>query len=305
MLGQCEKIQECDGGVPAVFTLPLALVDEDTKAKKRKYRIILEQNEMNQESIPERSRLQYTDPVTATEKVIMAVGATGSGKTTLLNGMINHILGLHVRRTDNVRLKMIHELSCSQGSAEIGDQTQSQTQYVSTYTLPYMSGFAVPYTLTIVDTPGFGDTRGINHDSAIIKQIHSFFSTTGPSGIDHINVSWYKLAAQDLRPPSNMYLVESCPCLAKISRRTSACCSLLQIRQKPQALSSMMKAGILGKEDPQSSTTAPCLLITLGRKMKTTSTECSGEWESRALTRFSQSLASYSKRSCADTKGFR
>ena len=249
IVGQCEKIQECDGGVPAIFTLPLALVHEDRRAKQRKYTIILEENEMNQEHVPERSRLQYTNPLTVTEKVIMAVGATGAGKTTLLNGMVNHILG--VRWKDNFRLKMIHELSSNQGSAEIGDQTQSQTQYVSTYTLPYMPGFAVPYTLTIVDTPGFGDTRGIDHDSAIIKQIHSFFSTTGPEGIDHVDAICFLVQAGNPRlTPTQQYVFDRILSMFGKDIKKNICVLFtFADGQKPQALASMIKADILGRED--------------------------------------------------------
>ena len=44
------------------------------------------------------------------------------------------------------------------------------------------------YTLTIVDTPGFGDTRGIDRDNEITKQIRKFFISSGNQGIDHIDV---------------------------------------------------------------------------------------------------------------------
>lgn len=45
----------------------------------------------------------------------------------------------------------------------------------------------VPYSVTIVDTPGFGDTRGIEQDEKITEQIRDFFNTSSVQGIDHLD----------------------------------------------------------------------------------------------------------------------
>ncbi len=47
---------------------------------------------------------------------------------------------------------------------------------MSSYTLYYREGFRVPYTLVLIDTPGFGDTRGIDFDENIGKCLKEFFS---------------------------------------------------------------------------------------------------------------------------------
>ncbi|XP_067416933.1 uncharacterized protein [Emydura macquarii macquarii] len=109
-------------------------------------------------------------------KVIMVMGATGSGKTTLINGMINYVLG--VQWEDEFRFKLIHEITNR-------SQAQSQTSEVTAYEVNYKEGFQVPYSLTVIDTPGFGDTRGIDHDKEITRQIREVFST--PEAIDHID----------------------------------------------------------------------------------------------------------------------
>ncbi|KAG2470594.1 STXA protein, partial [Polypterus senegalus] len=109
-------------------------------------------------------------------KTIMMIGATGAGKTTLINGMINYILG--VEWEDDFRFVLIDEKTQK-------SQAESQTSAVTAYEINYMEGFSVPYSLTIVDTPGFGDTRGIKHDQRITGLIHDFFSQ--PGGIDHID----------------------------------------------------------------------------------------------------------------------
>ncbi|XP_042560552.1 uncharacterized protein LOC122129887, partial [Clupea harengus] len=112
----------------------------------------------------------------ASKKTIMVVGATGSGKTTLINGMINYILG--VEWEDNWRYKLIHEQTNK-------TQACSQTSQVTAYEIYHTNGFQVPFSLTIIDTPGFGDTRGIKQDKEITEKIRKFFSVKG--GIDTID----------------------------------------------------------------------------------------------------------------------
>ena len=106
------------------------------------------------------------------EKVIMILGATGSGKTTLINSMINYVFGIQFE--DKYRFKLVTE--DSDGG---GNQAFSQTSYITAYTIHHQNGFKVAHTLTIIDTPGFGDTWGIQRDAEITKQIHDFFTITG------------------------------------------------------------------------------------------------------------------------------
>ncbi|XP_078534869.1 uncharacterized protein LOC144821557 [Lissotriton helveticus] len=110
------------------------------------------------------------------DKVIMILGATGSGKTTLINGMINYILG--VKWEDGFRFKLIDEETNR-------SQAESQTSSITSYRLIHQEGFQVPNSLTIIDTPGFGDTRGIDRDRFIVELIRKFFST--PDGVDHLD----------------------------------------------------------------------------------------------------------------------
>ncbi|XP_067222592.1 uncharacterized protein [Chanodichthys erythropterus] len=117
-------------------------------------------------------------------KTIMMIGATGSGKTTLINSMINYILG--VEWEDDFRFVLIDE-------GKQKSQADSQTSAVTAYQINHMDGFQVPYSLTIVDTPGFGDTRGISHDQKITKQIQEFFSN--PGGIDSIDAVCFVVQA--------------------------------------------------------------------------------------------------------------
>ena len=122
------------------------------------------------------SKLYQYNP--KSEKVLMLIGATGSGKTTLLNAIVNYVLGVCLE--DNFRFKLEHKVDAN--------QAHSQTDKVTAYTFYPMDGSRiVPHVLTIIDTPGFGDTRGLKHDKQALAKMHSFFSIGGKHGIDHFN----------------------------------------------------------------------------------------------------------------------
>ncbi|CAL8316669.1 unnamed protein product [Gadus morhua 'NCC'] len=111
-------------------------------------------------------------------RTIMVLGATGAGKSTLVNRMINYILG--VTGKDTFRFMLVDE-------GPVKSQAHSQTSEVTVYKLNHRVGFQINYSLTIVDTPGFGDTRGIEKDRLIMKQLEELFSAkSGISEIDAI-----------------------------------------------------------------------------------------------------------------------
>ncbi|XP_076866328.1 uncharacterized protein LOC143517555 [Brachyhypopomus gauderio] len=124
----------------------------------------------------------------AKNKVILLLGATGSGKTTLINAMVNYILG--VKWEENYRFKLIHEITNR-------SQAESQTSDVTSYELYNQPGFQVPFSLTFVDTPGFGDTRGIEHDKQITEQLKNFLCN--PLGVQHIDAVCFVIQASLVR----------------------------------------------------------------------------------------------------------
>uniref|UniRef100_A0A670JDC9 Septin-type G domain-containing protein n=1 Tax=Podarcis muralis TaxID=64176 RepID=A0A670JDC9_PODMU len=123
-----------------------------------------------------------------TNKVIMMMGASGSGKTTLINGMINYILG--VQWGDEFRFKLIDEVTGR-------NQVESQTSEVMAYVVNHQEGLKIPCSLTFVDTPGFGDTRGREQDKNLVEKIREFFSI--PGGIDHIDCVCFVVKASTNR----------------------------------------------------------------------------------------------------------
>jgi septin family protein len=101
------------------------------------------------------------------KKTILVMGATGSGKTTWINAMINYVLGVEFE--DDFRFKLVDEQVIG------ASQANSQTQGVTAYDIFYQNGFCIPFSLTIVDTPGFGDTQGIERDKEITSAVQQFF----------------------------------------------------------------------------------------------------------------------------------
>ncbi|XP_060538026.1 uncharacterized protein LOC117658294 [Pantherophis guttatus] len=139
---------------PLVFALPLEKVSSDASTSCLVYQF----GKVNLE-VP--------------NKMILVTGATGCGKTTLINGMINYILG--VQWEDNFRFKLIHEITQR-------SKAGSRTSEVTAYMVNHQKCFRIPYSLTIIDTPGFGDAE---QDKLVEKQLLEFFST--PGGIDHVD----------------------------------------------------------------------------------------------------------------------
>ncbi|KZS18175.1 Uncharacterized protein APZ42_015725 [Daphnia magna] len=117
-------------------------------------------------------------------RTILVLGATGSGKSTLINAMANYVLG--VEWEDDFRFKLINEPADK-------SQAHSQTNKVTTYDFYEMKGFRLDYSLTIVDTPGFGDTGGIERDMKIMQQIQDYFKC--PHGIQQLEAVCFVVQA--------------------------------------------------------------------------------------------------------------
>eukprot|EP01084_Bolivina_argentea_P291523 501033_1 len=124
---------------------------------------------------------------TSNNKTIMMVGKTGVGKTTLINSMMNYIYD--VRLDDPYRFKLIEEKPKDLG------QSQSQTDHVTVYQIKRPKGGNISYGLTIVDTPGFADTRGPDKDAQITADIKYFFETH----LDSIDGVCFIIKASDNR----------------------------------------------------------------------------------------------------------
>ncbi|XP_016358631.1 uncharacterized protein LOC107701176 [Sinocyclocheilus anshuiensis] len=107
-------------------------------------------------------------------KIVLLVGETGVGKTTIINTMVNYLLG--VKFEDEIWYEITEE--------EGGDQSESQTSEITMYEVfPVKS----PVSLTIIDTPGYGDTRGLENDLEVARNLAMLFqSNDGVREVDAI-----------------------------------------------------------------------------------------------------------------------
>ncbi|XP_049454451.1 uncharacterized protein LOC125902267 isoform X2 [Epinephelus fuscoguttatus] len=144
-------------------------------------------------------KFSFGEESTKLNRTIMVLGTTGAGTSTLLNGMINYILG--VQWEDSFRFKLVDE-------GQSKSQAHSQTSDITVYKLNHQKGFKIEHSLTIVDTPGFGDTRGIERDKQITEQLHNLFSAElGVSEIDAVCI--VAQAALTQLTPSQKFAFES------------------------------------------------------------------------------------------------
>ena len=168
-----------DNGPPRVFSPPLTRTTQTSK-----YQIY-----------------EFGQPApSAPHKTIVVVGATGSGKSTLINGLFNYIIG--VDWEDQFRFKLVQE--------QQGNQAKSQTQLVTVYTVHHQKGFRVPYTLSFIDTPGYGDTSGVLKDNKISDQLRAFFTSSKQTGIDQVDAIGFVVQASLPRlTTSQQYVFDS------------------------------------------------------------------------------------------------
>ena len=106
---------------------------------------------------------------------------------------------------DEYRFKLISE-DCSH------DQTRSQTRCITAYTFyrEEAKGSFLQFTLTVIDTPGFGDTGGLDRDKQIVKQIKEFFSIKGDEGINQLHGIGFVTQAPLARlTPTQRYVFDS------------------------------------------------------------------------------------------------
>ncbi|CAG0901396.1 unnamed protein product [Cyprideis torosa] len=122
------------------------------------------------------------------ERSIMVLGATGTGKTTFINSMANFLFG--VEASDPFRFKLITQ------EEEGAERSQSVTKKVTAYVLHETR---LPFRLTVVDTPGYGDTDGIKADKHTTGLIKKLFESTDESGISRLDAIVLVVKASDTR----------------------------------------------------------------------------------------------------------
>uniref|UniRef100_A0A7S0XMR8 AIG1-type G domain-containing protein n=1 Tax=Elphidium margaritaceum TaxID=933848 RepID=A0A7S0XMR8_9EUKA len=116
-------------------------------------------------------------------KTLMFIGETGTGKTTTINSMMNYLYNAEFH---GHRYELIAET--------FGDKQASDSQ-TSDVTLYYINPSAIDFQLTVIDTPGFGDTKGLEFDKRTTDTIKRLFETK----VTEIDVIFFVIRASQSR----------------------------------------------------------------------------------------------------------
>uniref|UniRef100_A0A669DVF0 AAA+ ATPase domain-containing protein n=2 Tax=Oreochromis niloticus TaxID=8128 RepID=A0A669DVF0_ORENI len=137
-----------------------------------------------------------------TNRTILLVGETGGGKSTLINAVLNYTMG--VKWEEEVWFQIVEEKKKSQSEG----QTKSQTSDVIVYEILGFEDKTLPYSLTIIDTPGYGDTRGTEHDDIISERLLDLFRSD--DGVHEVHAVGLVMKASDNRLSDRlMYIFDS------------------------------------------------------------------------------------------------
>ncbi|XP_035284131.1 uncharacterized protein LOC118232963 [Anguilla anguilla] len=132
-------------------------------------------------------------------RTIMMVGETGTGKSALINRMVNYILG--VEWEDKIRFEIIPD----DGKRS---QTESQDTEINAYEIFGLDKLSVPFSLTVIDTPGYGNTRGLDKDKNIAQNLYIFLKSS--SDVQQLDaVCLVVKASQKRLSPSQKYIFDA------------------------------------------------------------------------------------------------
>ena len=155
-----------------------------------------------------------------------------------MNALVNHVLG--VKREEDVRFLLMGTKERKE------DSTMSQTDSITAYTIhpPTRNegGIRSSFSITVVDTPGFLDTRGLDEDKTLIKNIHQFFTRY----VDRLHRIGIVIPATTTRlTPSQRFLYDQILSLfGNDVKDRFVLLSTFADQEEPQTLAAVKQAGI-------------------------------------------------------------
>lgn len=96
----------------------------------------------------------------------VVIGETGSGKTSFLNLIANLKQIAQLNDKEELTVDMVRHLHKQEKTDQNAGQGESQTDKAFAHTIKDLG-----FPLVLIDTPGFGDTRGPNKDTAHVSKI--------------------------------------------------------------------------------------------------------------------------------------
>lgn len=125
-------------------------------------------------------------------------------------------------------------------------QAKSHTEWITVYRIGPQKGSRLTYTLNIIDTPGFGDTRGIERDGIITDQVRHLFSAADDKGVLLIDAVCFIVKAPDARlTATQLYIFSSITSLFGKDIESNIC-TLITFAdgEKPPVLASLNEANL-------------------------------------------------------------
>mmetsp|Transcript_46666 Transcript_46666/g.123288 ORF Transcript_46666/g.123288 Transcript_46666/m.123288 type:complete len:786 (+) Transcript_46666:31-2388(+) len=151
----------------------------------------------------------FTGPNLPTDELtIVVLGQTGSGKTAFLNLLLNFPV---VMRHGGAGVAQVRDFRDAEFENDVKDALASKTEQATPYQLPLG-----PLRLRIVDTPGFGDTRGPDIDKRHAKTIVDCIKSLGT-----VHAITMVMSGRDSRMTAQLRyaLSEVCAILPKSARK--------------------------------------------------------------------------------------
>lgn len=147
--------------------------------KEKKKRLILgrklySKNDLDFYLFP---KIELTDEQKQQSSNIMLVGETGVGKSLWTHSLINYFLNIEI--DENIRYLLFdEEIKQKEYEQKYGKKSIgcSKTDEPEIYDIE--PGILYNNPIRLIDTSGFGDTRGYKYDQKIIKDIQNLFQTS-------------------------------------------------------------------------------------------------------------------------------